>query len=38
MDQPDSNMKGLIVSIRPEDESSFDEWLETTSAMNVCRL
>ena len=36
MDQPDSNMKGLIVSIRPEDESSFDEWLETTSAMNVC--
>ncbi|MAV63728.1 MAG: amidohydrolase [Candidatus Marinimicrobia bacterium] len=35
MDQPDSNMKGLIVSIRPEDESGFDEWLEKTTAMNV---
>ena len=35
MDQPDSNIKGLIVSIRPEEESSFDQWLEETIAMNV---
>ena len=35
MDQPDSNMKGLIVSIRPEEETGFDEWLEETIAMDV---
>ena len=35
MDQPDSNMKGLIVSIRPEEESGFDQWLEETIDMNV---
>ena len=35
MDQPDSNMKGLILSIRPEEENGFDQWLEETIAMNV---
>ena len=35
MDQPDSNIKGLILSIRPEEETGFDEWLEETIAMNV---
>ena len=34
MDQPSSNIMGLIVSIRPE-ESDFDEWLEETIAMKV---
>ena len=35
MDQPGSNMKGLIVSIRPEEENGFDQWLEETIDMNV---
>ncbi len=35
MEQPDSNIKGLIVSIRPEENNGFDEWLEETTAMNV---
>ena len=35
MDQPDSNIKGLIVSIRPEEENGFDQWLEETIDMNV---
>ena len=35
MDQPNSNIKGLIVSIRPEEENGFDEWLEETTAMKV---
>ena len=35
MDQPNSNMKGLIVSIRPEEENGFDQWLEETIEMNV---
>ncbi len=35
MDKPNSNIKGLIVSIRPEDNNGFDEWLEETISMNV---
>ena len=35
MDKPNSNIKGLIVSIRPEDNNGFDEWLEETITMNV---
>ena len=35
MDQPNSNIKGLIVSIRPEEKNGFDEWLEETISMNV---
>ena len=34
MDQPTSNIMGLIVSIRPE-ERDFDEWFEETIAMKV---
>ncbi len=35
MDQTDSKIKGLIVSIRPENDEGFDEWLEETNSMNV---
>ena len=35
MDQTDSKIKGLIVSIRPEIDEGFDEWLEETISMNV---
>ena len=32
---PNNGIKGLIVSIRPEDDS-FDSWFEETIGMNVC--
>jgi predicted TIM-barrel fold metal-dependent hydrolase len=34
-EDPDNNIKGLIVSIRPENENEFNSWFEKTLEMNV---
>ncbi len=35
MQKTDSGIKGLILSIRPEDDSKFDEWLEESQSLQV---
>ncbi len=35
MNKPDSGIKGLIVSIRPEEDDGFDSWFEETLEMKV---
>ena len=34
-EKKDNGIKGLIVSIRPEEDKNFDSWFEQTLAMNV---
>ena len=36
MDKPNSKIQGLIVSIRPEDNNGFEEWLEESIEMQSC--
>jgi len=35
MDEAKNGIKGLIVSIRPEEDNGFEEWLEETSSIGV---
>ena len=35
MQKSDSGIKGLILSIRPEDDSEFDKWLEESKSLGV---
>ena len=35
MDDSKNNIKGLITSIRPEDNSSFDKWLDESISIGV---
>ena len=35
MQKSDSGIKGLILSIRPEDDSDFDKWLEESQLLGV---
>ena len=35
MQKSESNIKGLILSIRPEDNNEFDQWLENSKSLGV---